>query len=57
MALPSFVRHILGAASFARRQGQDEPAVPRGKDPVHGKPPRLIDVNEKLNRKVPKSPK
>jgi len=42
MALPSFVRHILGAASFPRTKGQDEPAVPRGNDPVRGKPDRTV---------------
>jgi len=54
MALPSFVRHILGAASFARTKGQDEPAVPRGKNPVHGKPPRL---DNPIDKRLTKSSK
>jgi hypothetical protein len=47
MALTSFVRHILGAASFARTKGQDERAVPRGNNPVQGKTAQLKPATDK----------
>lgn len=54
MSLSSVLRQILGAASFARVQGQDKPAGSPGNPSHPGRPPRLVEPNQMGPKAEPK---